>query len=236
MDINEFNIACKLIMLKLRGVDIPKALPPQMLMPAAAPPMPQMVAAPVVPPMVPAAPVIPAMMPAAPIHAPIVPAAPIHAPTMVAAPIYPPMMPPPMVAAQPPAIIPMQMNVAQAQMMQQVPLVPGLQMASQAPLAHAPMHAMEGAQQMMSPVMTEMPLAQQQQPAEMIANKQRSASVASVELGASLDWAVPHQSKLRYTQVFNSNDRTRCGHLTGAQARNILIQWGIPQAALAKIW
>lgn len=46
MDINEFSIACKLINLKLRGFDIPKVLPPQLLAslktfsPPAIPPLP----------------------------------------------------------------------------------------------------------------------------------------------------------------------------------------------------
>ena len=31
MDINEFSIACKLINLKLKGMELPKSLPPQML-------------------------------------------------------------------------------------------------------------------------------------------------------------------------------------------------------------
>jgi hypothetical protein len=39
MDINEFSIACKLINLKLRGLEIPKVLPPSLLvMPAGTPP------------------------------------------------------------------------------------------------------------------------------------------------------------------------------------------------------
>lgn len=46
MDINEFSIACKLINLKLRGFDVPKVLPPQLLAslksfsPPAIPPLP----------------------------------------------------------------------------------------------------------------------------------------------------------------------------------------------------
>lgn len=46
MDINEFSIACKLINLKLRGFDVPKVLPPQLiaslkaLSPPAIPPLP----------------------------------------------------------------------------------------------------------------------------------------------------------------------------------------------------
>ena len=31
MDINEFSVACKLINLKLKGMEIPKNLPPQLL-------------------------------------------------------------------------------------------------------------------------------------------------------------------------------------------------------------
>lgn len=214
-------------MLKLRGAEIPKALPQNLLMQLASP---QVAAAPIVPPAY--APMIPPPM-AAPAYAPMMP------PPM-AAPVQAPMIPPPMVAAQPPMVAAMPIGVAHPQQMmqqQQAPLVPGLQQMVQQPVfvQQAPPEIVP--MQMMSPpvVPAQMPMVQQQQP-EMLVNKQRSASVASVDLGASLDWAVPHQSKLRYTQVFNTNDRTRCGHLTGSQARNILIQWGIPQAALAKIW
>ena len=31
MDLNEFSVACKLINLKLKGMEIPKSLPPQLL-------------------------------------------------------------------------------------------------------------------------------------------------------------------------------------------------------------
>ena len=51
-----------------------------------------------------------------------------------------------------------------------------------------------------------------------------------------LEWAVPHQTKLKYTQLFNTWDRTRSGFLTGPQARNILVQSQLPQAILAEIW
>lgn len=49
------------------------------------------------------------------------------------------------------------------------------------------------------------------------------------------EWAVPHQSKLKYTQVFNTTDRTRTGFLSGPQARTILIQTKLPQAVLAQV-
>ncbi|KAL3883381.1 hypothetical protein ACJMK2_029651 [Sinanodonta woodiana] len=48
--------------------------------------------------------------------------------------------------------------------------------------------------------------------------------------------ALPHQSKLKYTQVFNANDRNKRGFLTGVEARAILVQSGVPQPVLAQIW
>jgi len=42
--------------------------------------------------------------------------------------------------------------------------------------------------------------------------------------------------KRKYTQVFNANDRTRSGYLTGAQARGVLVQSKLPQVTLAQIW
>eukprot|EP00058_Branchiostoma_floridae_P005138 XP_002590626.1 hypothetical protein BRAFLDRAFT_83720 [Branchiostoma floridae] len=75
---------------------------------------------------------------------------------------------------------------------------------------------------------------------------QRSSSFGSQELSTSptraragsltADWAIPTQSKLKYNQFFNSHDRSRTGFITGAQAKNILLQTGLPQGALAQIW
>lgn len=50
------------------------------------------------------------------------------------------------------------------------------------------------------------------------------------------EWAVPHQTKLKYTQIFNTTDRTRSGFLSGAQARNVMVQTKLPQNILAQIW
>lgn len=50
------------------------------------------------------------------------------------------------------------------------------------------------------------------------------------------EWAIPQQSKLRYTQIFNQHDRNRTGFLTGLQCRNILLQSNLPQNILAQIW
>ncbi|XP_011861112.1 PREDICTED: intersectin-1 isoform X2 [Vollenhovia emeryi] len=52
----------------------------------------------------------------------------------------------------------------------------------------------------------------------------------------SAEWAVPHQTKLKYTQLFNTWDRTRSGFLSGPQARNIMVQSQLPQPILAQIW
>ncbi|XP_071994807.1 intersectin-1 isoform X4 [Engystomops pustulosus] len=51
-----------------------------------------------------------------------------------------------------------------------------------------------------------------------------------------VDWAVPQSSRLKYRQLFNSHDKTMSGHLTGPQARTILMQSSLPQAQLATIW
>ncbi|XP_059506176.1 intersectin-1 isoform X1 [Stegostoma tigrinum] len=55
-------------------------------------------------------------------------------------------------------------------------------------------------------------------------------------LAAGVEWAVPQSSRLKYRQLFNSHDKTMSGHLTGPQARTILMQSSLPQAQLASIW
>lgn len=50
------------------------------------------------------------------------------------------------------------------------------------------------------------------------------------------DWAVPQSSRLKYRQLFNSHDKMMSGHLTGPQARTILMQSSLPQGQLASIW
>ncbi|KAL1459615.1 hypothetical protein WDU94_011579 [Cyamophila willieti] len=62
------------------------------------------------------------------------------------------------------------------------------------------------------------------------------APVESPLGGPPLEWAVPHQSKLKYTQLFNTTDRTRSGFLSGPQARNIMVATGLSQPILAQIW
>ncbi|XP_032756303.1 intersectin-1 isoform X1 [Rattus rattus] len=64
--------------------------------------------------------------------------------------------------------------------------------------------------------------------------KAQSFDVASAP--AAAEWAVPQSSRLKYRQLFNSHDKTMSGHLTGPQARTILMQSSLPQAQLASIW
>ncbi|XP_062545654.1 intersectin-1 isoform X3 [Armigeres subalbatus] len=68
---------------------------------------------------------------------------------------------------------------------------------------------------------------------------QRSMSISerapSIE-SPQIEWAIKGPAKLKYTQLFNTTDRNRSGHLTGPQARNIMVQTKLPQASLAQIW
>ncbi|GBP65692.1 Intersectin-1 [Eumeta japonica] len=52
----------------------------------------------------------------------------------------------------------------------------------------------------------------------------------------SMEWGIPQSQKLKYTQLFNSTDRTKSGSVSGAQARSIMLQSRLPQQALAQIW
>ncbi|KAL3971707.1 carboxypeptidase N regulatory subunit [Sarotherodon galilaeus] len=72
-------------------------------------------------------------------------------------------------------------------------------------------------------------------------NKSSSFNRASTKLqkGSAqppADWAVPQSSRLKYRQLFNSHDKMMSGHLTGPQARTILMQSSLPQTQLATIW
>uniref|UniRef100_H3AJ45 Uncharacterized protein n=1 Tax=Latimeria chalumnae TaxID=7897 RepID=H3AJ45_LATCH len=58
----------------------------------------------------------------------------------------------------------------------------------------------------------------------------------NLEKKEMFEWGVPQSSRLKYRQLFNSHDKTMSGHLTGPQARTILMQSSLPQAQLATIW
>ncbi|CAH1112689.1 unnamed protein product [Psylliodes chrysocephalus] len=71
-------------------------------------------------------------------------------------------------------------------------------------------------------------------PRASITSLERTHSIESVS--SQPEWSVPHQTKLKYTQIFNSTDRTRSGFLSGAQARNVMVQTKLPQNILAQVW
>ncbi|KAI1299300.1 Intersectin-2 [Halotydeus destructor] len=52
----------------------------------------------------------------------------------------------------------------------------------------------------------------------------------------SVDWAIPMQARKKYSEQFSMVDSGRTGAITGVQVRGILMQSGLPQAALAQIW
>jgi len=51
-----------------------------------------------------------------------------------------------------------------------------------------------------------------------------------------MDWAVPMMTRQKYQAQFVNTDRNRTGFLAGVQARNLLLQTGLPQNVLAQIW
>ncbi|XP_064117346.1 intersectin-1-like isoform X7 [Macrobrachium nipponense] len=158
-----------------------------------------------------AAPMIPTAMvrpPVAPVAQPAVPAAPVAQPIPLV-PVGQPSMPmvPAVPASVPMGIAPIVPAQPQIGGVGQIPNVP---VASAAP-----------------PVVPGAPTA---------STMQRTGSQESGGSQTPVEWAIPQASKLKFTQVFNMSDRAKTGFLSGAQARNILIQSQLPQQSLAQIW
>merc|ERR1712029_315551 len=53
---------------------------------------------------------------------------------------------------------------------------------------------------------------------------------------AQVEWAIPQMTRTKYLATFQQTDRARTGFLAGVQARNILLQSGLPQNILAQVW
>lgn len=89
-----------------------------------------------------------------------------------------------------------------------------------------------------TPVSTSTPLSTTARPPSIdrMSSVDSQHSQHSIGSPQSVEWAVPHQTKLKYTQLFNTWDRTRSGFLSGPQARNIMVQSQLPQQVLAQIW
>uniref|UniRef100_A0AAG5DVJ5 Dynamin-associated protein n=1 Tax=Anopheles atroparvus TaxID=41427 RepID=A0AAG5DVJ5_ANOAO len=290
MTLGEFSIACKLINLKLRGFEIPKALPPTLIAsltavggtPILTPtsglspldPLKSLAGAigptAVIPPQQPAQP--PPMM--APTHPVMVPHAivpPLMASQMVAPPQVPvamatvappkPALPPqPLIAiaAQQAPLLPMGGQplmsgppvMPPAPVVMQQPLIGGLMGPAGIPptaavkplidplggVAQAPLVAGVppiGAGVVTVPAPPTPPHSGGGTPARSMSISERAPSIESP---GQVEWAIKGPAKLKYTQLFNTNDRNRSGFLTGPQARNIMVQTKLPQALLAQIW
>ncbi|XP_060897055.1 intersectin-2b [Labrus mixtus] len=63
-----------------------------------------------------------------------------------------------------------------------------------------------------------------------------SPSMMSPMAAVPSDWAVPHASRLKYRQQFNSLDKLMTGYLTGQQVRGAMATTMLTQTQLASIW
>ncbi|XP_017094939.2 intersectin-1 isoform X1 [Drosophila bipectinata] len=177
MNINEFSIACKLINLKLRGMEVPKVLPPSLLASLTAE------GGQKTPSMTPRGSTS-SMSPLDPLKSIVPPSA---VPVVQPAPVVP----------VPAAVISPPGGVVDITKIPAGPTPP----SSNPPSRH-------------------------------MSISERAPSIDSLQG----EWAVQAAQKRKYTQVFNANDRTRSGFLTGAQARSVLVQSKLPQVTLAQIW
>uniref|UniRef100_A0AAZ3PM11 Intersectin 2b n=1 Tax=Oncorhynchus tshawytscha TaxID=74940 RepID=A0AAZ3PM11_ONCTS len=70
-----------------------------------------------------------------------------------------------------------------------------------------------------------------------LSNSSSTTSLAGSSLKtAPSDWAVPHASRLKYRQQFNSLDKHMPGYLTGPQVRNAMATTLLTHTQLATIW
>lgn len=69
-----------------------------------------------------------------------------------------------------------------------------------------------------------------------IGSASSSPSVMSPMATVPSDWAVPHASRLKYRQQFNSLDKHMSGYLSGQQVRGAMATTMLTQTQLASIW
>ncbi|PNF24527.1 Intersectin-1 [Cryptotermes secundus] len=259
MNIEEFSIACKLINLKLRNFELPKVLPPSLLQqtkplggvttnmlqstPPAVPPMPR-------PPLASGS-ALGVGVPPSSVAPPIIPmttqqhnAIPAMKVPLGMAQVTPVGVPPSTVGisslgmgpistasagipSAPLSIITAPMGVAPA-----ISPVSGMSVTQSA--SHSLSNGSVAVGQSAAPPRPP-PVSTVVPPVSAI---ERVTSLDSpLSVGSPLqEWAVPHQSKLKYTQLFNTTDRARSGFLSGPQARNIMVQTQLAQPVLAQIW
>ncbi|KAF5294447.1 hypothetical protein FQR65_LT01573 [Abscondita terminalis] len=229
MDINEFSIACKLINLKLRGYDIPKVLPPTLIAslrmhntPPVIPPLPASVPQqPLIPNLNNQQPIVPTGIPTGivpPMQSGLPAVQSFVSPPSVAQPLV--SFASPLIAGVPPPAVPA--SVTTVPVVPPAPLITGTNVPSVNATVLPPAPAS----------IPSAPGSVHTTPRASIASLDRVPSVES----PLVEWSVPHQTKLKYTQIFNTTDRTRSGYLSGVQARNVMVQTKLSQNILAQIW
>lgn len=238
LDINEFSIACKLITLKLRNFPIPSTLPPSLKAITLQSPIlssqnviPTAVTQPIVPPQ----PMIPPQIP----PQPMIPAQPmIQAHQMIPQQSVLPTQP--FVASQSFAVasptIPPQPLIAAQPAFPNEQFAPAIARPSLTGLSSIPSGLVQtNNANFVSPHTS--PPGVLPPSVDTSRTLERKASMESQpSLTSPVEWGVPHQSKLKYTQLFNTHDRTRTGYLSAVQARNILMQTRLAHQVLAQIW
>ncbi|KAH0568927.1 intersectin-1 isoform X2 [Cotesia glomerata] len=130
-----------------------------------------------------------------------------------------------------------------------VPQVPGTGISPVQPIIQANVGMNGNASMIQTPVSTNTPLSTTARPpsidrvgsmdsqhSQSSQHSQHSQHSQNSIGSPPVDWAVPQQSRLKYTQLFNTWDRTRTGYLSGPQARNIMVQSQLHQKILAQIW
>ncbi|XP_065583401.1 intersectin-1-like isoform X3 [Artemia franciscana] len=209
LDTAEFFIACKIISLKLQGVEIPSAVPPSLKTSAIQKLNSMPGAALVSPPLLGTAPVTPLMQP--------MNMTGVGTPPLVGGLMSPPQMPS-MPLVQP--------SFGTATRIATVaPIVSSQPLSNQQLLMTSPpTNAVEPLLQFGSPPLQNGSIAQAQGAPGLPVYKDTP------------EWGIPQQTKLKYAQLFNSLDRNNTGFLTGIQARGVLVQSQLPQVTLAKIW
>ena len=63
-----------------------------------------------------------------------------------------------------------------------------------------------------------------------------SSSVSGGGGGRPHDWSIKPANRLKWNQEFNRADHRKTGYLEAHVARPFLLQSGLPQLSLAKIW
>ncbi|CAO1412704.1 unnamed protein product [Diamesa tonsa] len=207
MNLIEFSIACKLISLKLRNVEVPKQLPPTLIASL--------------------------QHTGAPIRTPTGSLSPVEGYKTLITSISSQSVPMQSFSMIPQQQAPQNYQIPSSEMNlpSEVPKVLPL-VSSQPPLLLESLTQNPPAGNVVLPAGPTPPQSGQ-------ASRSMSFSMdkpPSIELPTGLEWSIPQSSKLKYTQMFNTADKTKIGFLTGSQARSILLQTKVPQGTLAQIW